>query len=471
MTALAQPVARVPLRAGRLRLGLLHAAITLALAVAALVDVPRAVRAGPMTGLGAATVAQIAIAGLALLAAGAWPKRLLASLAPFAALLAWAGVSAWWAPPRPDGVQNALAYLLFGVLAAAAGTASARSSGRTEQIIGRGMRWVDVVGLGLVAASVALRGLPVNIDAVPWLVHPRALALLALVPLSWHLAAWYHDRAREIIPACLWVAAIFVSLSRTATATALILVAAVVLLRLFARRRLVGQGAARGAMRRAAWLGLVPLAVVAAALVVAPFRARLFARGGPGAPGRETMQISDNGRMAMWRGLVASAREAPIIGHGLGSSHLVVSQRYEWVGHPHNDYLRIWHDLGAIGLAFLVLALGGWLRALGREWRWGERHASEPAPLHLAALLTLAAVMLGMLTDNPLVYSFVMAPAGVVIGAALGVQPAADEAASFRSRRGGLSSAGWRSMWEQSSEREYSGETEGRHRKRKRRRA
>ena len=45
----------------------------------------------------------------------------------------------------------------------------------------------------------------------------------------------------------------------------------------------------------------------------------------------------------------------------------------------------------------------------------------EPiAQLHLAAFLCLLSVAISMVTDNPLVYTFVMNPLAIVVGASLG---------------------------------------------------
>ena len=112
----------------------------------------------------------------------------------------------------------------------------------------------------------------------------------------------------------------------------------------------------------------------------------------------------------------------PVIGAGLGSSQSALQEfDSETVGHPHNDYLRVWHDGGWIGVAFLVIALFYWLAVLGRQWYRNARRLSDHPEVDLAAFLVLLGVMLSSVTDNGLVYSFVMALSGLLVGSALGL--------------------------------------------------
>jgi O-antigen ligase len=132
--------------------------------------------------------------------------------------------------------------------------------------------------------------------------------------------------------------------------------------------------------------------------------------------------INVAGRVEAWDLVVRSARESRIVGKGIGSSNVLLMSHF--VGgsfdHPHNDYLRVWHDLGLIGLGLLLFALFSWASILAREWYHAERQGKPAACTELAGLLALLALMLAMVTDNPIVSTYIMAPTGILVGAGLG---------------------------------------------------
>jgi O-antigen ligase len=86
--------------------------------------------------------------------------------------------------------------------------------------------------------------------------------------------------------------------------------------------------------------------------------------------------------------------------------------------HPHNDYLRVFHDQG---LAGLVLFLTAWALLVLRFWRgWREADSLETGRGRRqgAALLLAAGILASFLTDNTLVYIFVMGPAFILFSVA-----------------------------------------------------
>lgn len=103
-------------------------------------------------------------------------------------------------------------------------------------------------------------------------------------------------------------------------------------------------------------------------------------------------------------------------GQGAGESSYLADEILG-IDHPHNEYLRIFYDFGWVGLGlFLVGSLALFLSIFSR-WR---RNKSDRA---LAALLCVMAVALLSVTDNPVIYTFVMFPLAVVISAALATAP------------------------------------------------
>jgi hypothetical protein len=103
---------------------------------------------------------------------------------------------------------------------------------------------------------------------------------------------------------------------------------------------------------------------------------------------------------------------------------------------PLNDYLRLLHDFGVIGLLTWLWAMTRVIRRLRRRVFVGASRAARAARdvdrrpvrgLAWAALAATGAIGFTMLTDNPIVYSFVMLPLGVLIGAGLQQPPTGPE--------------------------------------------
>jgi O-antigen ligase len=394
----------------RPRLLLLHRVALLPFAVGAFVSLPQVLRVGPVTGLGMLTVLMLGVSGIALLACRAYPKRLLWRALPYVGFLLWAVLSGLWARPDREGIQNLIVYLLFGVMMLLGGTLAARDDARMYEVIRRGARVVDWIALSVVAIELMLQGLPTGPDYGGWVLQPRPVANLGLVVLSWHLSRWYFGDKRARLNVLLWLVAILLTLSRTGTAVALLLVGCVIMLQL------------RFRLKRALISGpvLVGALCVAVGLVfyVKPFYDRFFTGDTKLQVGGLNINVS--GRAAVWNAIIESAWQRPWIGHGLGSSQAVTDAFFENISHPHNDYLRIWHDLGFLGLAPLLLAFGSWLWILLRDCYRAERTRGPGTELEFAAALVLVGLIIIMIPDNALIYTFVMGPAGVIVGAALG---------------------------------------------------
>jgi O-antigen ligase len=380
----------------------------LLLFIAAFVDMPaRLGNVGGASVMGALSVVQLFLGIGGLVAIGAWPLPLLRQVLPYALFLCWMVASMAWAPPQMQGFQNAVVYGLFGVMVMLGGTLAAHEPERIDGVIGRGMRLIDVITLTAVAISLALIGLPIA-GETSWYIGSRSTALVALMPLSWHLAH------RAITPgarakAAVWLAAIVVSLSRAATGVGIVYVLLVTL-----SRRPRHMGLFSGRFSR-----IVAIVCVVAALVtfVRPIRDRVFTGDLGWQVGSVGINVS--GRANMWATVIESAQRSPLIGQGLGTSQLAIADAFE-LGHPHNDYLRVWHDLGVVGLLLFVASLLGWLGRLFSDWRVAARHQHPLAPLKLSATLALLGLLLAAITDNAIIYPFVMSPLGLLIGAGLG---------------------------------------------------
>lgn len=95
-------------------------------------------------------------------------------------------------------------------------------------------------------------------------------------------------------------------------------------------------------------------------------------------------------------------------GQGAGHSSQITGSIYA-VDHPHNEYLRIFFDYGFVGMFVFLAGNAALFAALLLLYR---KNRSE---LTLAGILMIAAVALTALTDNPLVYIYVMVPVAITL--------------------------------------------------------
>ncbi len=367
-------------------------------------DLPTNLRVGPLSLSGAITLlagaAAVALAPMLVLhgrsrsAPRAWryalPPGARRGVVP-AALVSFCGIAlvGLLRTPTQSGLQQVAVYCAFaGALGAAALYSTPDSAARFTRLLGVCMGVLALIAIPLYAAgSTAVGG-------------ARSFALTALLAVAVVVPLRTSSRLMRLAPWAL-TAAIAASLSRTALALAVLLLAFSVLR---SRRGLRG-------LRIVLALGALALAGVVAFVTVPALRDR-FTQGDNGVD-VGGLALNTSGRSQLWALVVRSAQEHPWIGQGAGSASEVVTARYPFVGQPHNDYLRLWHDFGLIGLALFVLGYGSLLVSAVRRAR---RTAPEHRGIHWSAALALAAVGAAAATDNPLIYPFVMIPLAVVVG-------------------------------------------------------
>jgi O-antigen ligase len=177
----------------------------------------------------------------------------------------------------------------------------------------------------------------------------------------------------------------------------------------------------------AGWVRLITILVTAVGLAAflllnfEPLKQRFFSGDLSAAVGG--VQINTMGRIAAWTTVINSALEAPIVGKGPASSTEALANLHAGIEHPHNDYLRIWHDYGVIGLLLWFSAFGSMMLACRQQYKrfqkWGARETSLGAATGLAQITLLAL----MLTDNVLIYFYNMVPIFILSGLVLGSLP------------------------------------------------
>ena len=378
-----------------------------------LIDLPRMLEFGSVSVMGGLTILQVLLACAALALAGAFPRMGLVHLGWYGAFLLWMFLRSTIDPPDQNGWQNAFVYVLFAVYCLLSATMATSRPSVAVLMCRRGIAAIDVMAIGLVGLNLLIFGLPPQTgEDSTWFIGPRAVALLAIAPICWHLAAWCHGRPRASLRALAWIVTVMASMSRTATAVALGCAGLAFLAQAWtAPRRFVRQ------------VPLVMIGVIVMAGVVFAFRAQFQERflGGYNNVEVAGVSISTSGRDTIWATVIASGMRHPIWGAGLGSSQAALFEFGSDVGHPHNDYLRVWHDGGVFGLVFILAAFAQLLAVLTRQWRRATTRGSRHPEVHLAAVLTLIGVLLTSTTDNGFVYVYVMGPAGLLTGLALGV--------------------------------------------------
>lgn len=246
------------------------------------------------------------------------------------------------------------------------------------------------------------------------IVVPRAVADYLLVVLALNLAHWRYainetHRYRAACVSLLALGIIVFSLSRMATAIALLLFV-IFKINPFKLWKVLLSGL------------LVVILSASVLLGISSFRARLF-RSPPSNLAEAQEYLITSGRNKIWPATFNHALEKPVWGWGPGSARPLVAGSIlgkgvkEW--HPHNEYLQVFHDTGIIGLTLLLVA---WLLLFVRYWKkWRLAHISrdvQRATWNMAVFLCILTVLINAIVDNTLHYPFIVAPVFIIIGCA-----------------------------------------------------
>lgn len=378
-------------------------ALVLVLAWLSLADIPTGISLGAFSVSGASTLLAgaltVAFAPMLILhgrgrsAPRSWDfliqPGLRRCIVPIA-LIAFCAVAALGAlrAPSPNGVQQTFVYIAFtGAIAVAALYSKPGTAKRFVEAMGALMFVV-----GVVAVPAYLLGFPL------W--GPRSFALSATVAVAALVPIRSERLVVRLAPYAL-TAGIAASLSRTA------LVIAVLLLAFSILRSRHGMRGTRVVLA----LGALTAAAVVAFLAIPSLRDRFTE--GDNSVRINGVALNTSGRSQIWALVIGDSTAHPWIGRGAGTASTLIGARFPGIGQPHNDFLRLWHDFGLIGLSlfvigYVVLIVGAVRRALRTE--------ETERGVHWGATLALLAVGAAAVTDNPVIYPFVMLPLGVVVG-------------------------------------------------------
>lgn len=367
---------------------------------AALVDIPRLVRIGGLSGLALLSILVLTAGGLSLLAV---PPRFAAvrAVRPFVLFFIWAAMTSLVHPPTGPGWQNLTVLAAFVVIVVVAAGEADRDPTLAPRIVtyGRGL----VGGVSLLYVMSAGVGKFANSEFM----GSRTYALVALIGLACLLVANGDESRSSKMKALLVVGVIGLSLSRLALAVALLL--------FFVARSSRRRPSGRRLVRIVCSAGLALVVMWFLIGHVPALEQRFFSGDQSLAVGG--LQINASGRTDFWEATVDSWQTNPWTGHGAGSAGELIDSQFPGLGHPHNEYLRLLHDYGIVGLAFWVWGLLSILAGCWRRWHRADRRLGG---VHQAAALGLLAMLAAMLTDNVIVYLFFMGPLGALVGASLG---------------------------------------------------
>lgn len=319
------------------------------------------------------------------------PAAVVRRLWPYLGFLAVGALSLAWAPVLSEAVLGLLQYLTLVPVFLIASRLSDPT--RALAVAGR----VCTAGIALAAALVVADRAGLMPAAVP--LSPRPMAV-ALVPL-FVVATLRATRTRTAVLSVAVLAPTVLAGSRTAAVVLLAVVLLSPAWRFTARGRIA--------------LGLVALVGLLAFSTTTAFRERFFfdsdATLGDALTGSEVLNTA--GRRELWPQLVGECSRASLTGLGIqAAGELSADFSLGALTQPHNDYLRIWCEVGWVGMVpfwgFFVAAAVAGARARG-----------SAGPEGAAVVQVITALLLLAVTDNPVIYTVhFMAPVAVVLGCA-----------------------------------------------------
>jgi O-antigen ligase len=321
-------------------------------------------------------------------------------LRPYGVLVAVLVLGMLWAPAPLEALRLVLQFLaplLIGLVA--------WQYVQTMEDVTRlaGAYWI-ALGVGLVAMGLLMVGAPLLGLRVPEgadLFTHRGFAMWLLPCYALALAGWRVRGGGWLVVAAALFALGVATLAR-ATVLAMLVVS---LIAVFARP---------------ARLRPLPLLLLVVggfgALQYEPLKARLFANPRVGfdtrlvaitqtgsGPQLSVAGFNLTGRGLVWYSLFQRAKQRPLAGHGTAASTDLLHRQFGGaIRQPHNEYLRLFHDNGLLGLApFLAFAIVA-VAAMRRCWRTAS--GTTARHLGLAALLALSAYLVVSGFDNGALY-------------------------------------------------------------------
>ncbi len=374
-----------------------------AIVISGTTNLPQLVEVGPVSGLGALTIT----CGLLFVPFWFLEAHAVVRIPPwlriFVLWVVTASILSW--PVEFLGLQNVLVFALFAATIAMAWLFTLEDDGFPDRI-DTGVHLAAWLAAALYGASVLLGGL--GSGAV---MGSRSYALFALVPFGWALSHIRFERRYRLLAVVLFMLILF-SLSRGALVAATIMVA----LAWFDVRNV-------GAWVKTASVVLIASIAFSLALDLVPgLQSRFYAGDVQTVAGG--LAVNTSGRESIWRPVWDDYLRSPVIGHGPGTGDALTAKLSSpeqggtgGAGNVHNDYLRILHDYGIVGLFLWIAAAATLIHTLYKGT--GVVSAPRAKMWPWAGYLSLVGISLEMVVDNPVIEVDVMVPLGILVGVGL----------------------------------------------------
>jgi len=195
---------------------------------------------------------------------------------------------------------------------------------------------------------------------------------------------------RKLWPLCGWGVCLLMTLLTQSRMATLTLLAAPIFFPLFRRK----------------WINVAAFAAVAGmgiALFYTPIiQKRFFENGSGGLSEAFSGDYASAGRSEAWPAIWAKAWDHPILGSGVGSAFDFVPLVWEDVNHVHNDYLRMFFELGAVGEVVFLFAIVWQIVILYRRTQSTDGVTQKA---FTACWLGWCAMLISCGTDNTILYN------------------------------------------------------------------
>jgi O-antigen ligase len=376
--------------------------LLLVLLFCGLVDIPNRLELGLISVQAVLTVSYTLLIWCLWLMRPSSSIRLMHAL-PFFYFLVWCLVSFSWHAITKQGIQNIFVFMsFFGIILAA--SREYESNPDFQFRIHKYFKISSALSVLIYLPTLFFAGLGNGM-----LFSSRSFGLFALICLAYLLMEWRYSKQKIwFFAAAGLLIIISLSLSRTA------MVAGVIMM-ILSRYRF------SGFKNKMKFFGFVLTSLVLMLSTIfyfEPVKSRFFE--GDTSITIGGIPINAMGRTQIWGVVIESFRSSPIIGHGAGSAEAILKQKFIFETQPHNDYLRILHDYGIVGFSLWITILAGFLIVTWRNWRKADGMNNSSARNHMSAFLAIVAIAFSSITDNVVVYIFVMAPAAILIGLYIG---------------------------------------------------